>query len=368
MTYQGYLVDANGNPLATSAPANYNVIFRIYDVPQDGTPLWSEEQIVTVDNGNFSVLLGEGSQVGAELKPNLSTVFTGDAIAERYIGITITVGTTPSVIAPRVRLLPAPYAFTATSAFQLLSPGGAPVVTVGGQGLEVVGTVSAERFSGDGSALTGPIDSARLDPDLQDLADGSLSGSKVGPGIKTANLTGTIPNALLDPDLQDLADGELTGSKVGPGIKAANLTGTISSARLDTDLQDLADGSLTGSKVGSGIYASRITIGTLPASVMPTTVPLGAESLRIVRGYVNNDKAILAGSGFTVSHSLNSGVYTINFATAFTGIPAVTVSSTHPVLFASVSALSSSKVTITVKTTANTFVDWSFCFIAIGPR
>ena len=31
MTYQGYLVDGNGDPLGNSAPVNYDVIFRIYD-------------------------------------------------------------------------------------------------------------------------------------------------------------------------------------------------------------------------------------------------------------------------------------------------------------------------------------------------
>jgi hypothetical protein len=67
-----------------------------------------------------------------------------------------------------------------------------------------------------------------------------------------------------DADLADLADGELTGSKVGPGIAGGNITtGTIDSARLDADLQDLADGELAGSKVGTGIAAGNITTGTL---------------------------------------------------------------------------------------------------------
>ena len=31
MTYQGYLTDSNGVPLGNSAPANYDVVFRIYN-------------------------------------------------------------------------------------------------------------------------------------------------------------------------------------------------------------------------------------------------------------------------------------------------------------------------------------------------
>ena len=61
MTYQGYLVDGNGDPLGNSAPTNYDVVFRIYKAKQGGTAIWAEQHTVTVDKGYFSVLLGEGA-------------------------------------------------------------------------------------------------------------------------------------------------------------------------------------------------------------------------------------------------------------------------------------------------------------------
>ena len=70
VAYQGYLVDGNGDPLGNSVPANYDVVFRIYNVKQGGTTdniLWAEQQTVTVDKGYFSVLLGEGSAEMAEI-------------------------------------------------------------------------------------------------------------------------------------------------------------------------------------------------------------------------------------------------------------------------------------------------------------
>ena len=36
MTYQGYLVDGNGDPLGKDVPANYDVVFRIYDAKSGG--------------------------------------------------------------------------------------------------------------------------------------------------------------------------------------------------------------------------------------------------------------------------------------------------------------------------------------------
>ena len=88
MTYQGYLVDANGAALAPNKPANYPVVFRIYDASQGGTLLWSEQQIVTVDKGNFSVVLGEGTQYQSESREALSSVFNGSGASDRYLGIT----------------------------------------------------------------------------------------------------------------------------------------------------------------------------------------------------------------------------------------------------------------------------------------
>jgi len=86
------------------------------------------------------------------------------------------------------------------------------------------------------------------DADLADLADGSLTGSKVGTGIAAGNVTsGTLPNAQLDADLQDLADGSLTGSKVGSGIAGDNITDdTIDGSEVD-ESSLVAGGDLSGS-------------------------------------------------------------------------------------------------------------------------
>jgi hypothetical protein len=119
MTYQGYLVDVNGAPLAPSAPANYSIVFRIYDASTGGNILWSEQQIVTVDKGNFSVVLGEGTEVSGEARPALSVAFLGANASDRFLGITVTISETTMTISPRLRLLPSPYAFTAAKAMSI---------------------------------------------------------------------------------------------------------------------------------------------------------------------------------------------------------------------------------------------------------
>lgn len=156
MTYQGFVVDANGNPLAANTPANYPIIFSIYPTPTGGSSLWSEQQIVTVDKGNFSVILGEGTAVGSDPRPLLSTVLSTNG-ADRYIQLSVTIGTAPpSPMLPRLRLLPSPYAFLATSANSLVSPNGVPVIRYANSRVEVAGDLNfSGGISGDGAGLTG---------------------------------------------------------------------------------------------------------------------------------------------------------------------------------------------------------------------
>ena len=188
MTYQGFLVDGNGNALATNTPANYPVIFRIFAAPTGGSSLWSEQQIVTVDKGNFSVILSEGTGVGGEPKPLLSTVLSTNG-ADRYIEISVTIGASTSPLLPRLRFLPSPYAFLATSANNLVNPAGLTVVSYANSRVEVNGSFNASgTISGNGSGLTG-ITAAQLP---------ALDASKI--------TTGTIPDARLSSNVVLAAD------------------------------------------------------------------------------------------------------------------------------------------------------------------
>jgi len=58
MTYPGYLVDGNGAALGNSAPANYDGVFRIYNLKQGGTAIWAEQQTVKVNGDADAVSSG----------------------------------------------------------------------------------------------------------------------------------------------------------------------------------------------------------------------------------------------------------------------------------------------------------------------
>jgi hypothetical protein len=129
LTYQGYLADGNGGALAPATPVNYNVVFRIYDSQSGGTLVWAEVQTVTIDNGLFSVVLGEGAANASEPRPTLGSLFSSASASDRFLEMTVTIGGTPLTIAPRIRFLTSPYSFLATQANELVSPAGATLIS-----------------------------------------------------------------------------------------------------------------------------------------------------------------------------------------------------------------------------------------------
>lgn len=150
MTYQGFLSDSNGLPYGNTSPVNKTVIFRIYDALTGGTLKWSSQQVVTIDKGYFSVLLGQGSANGTEpFSADLTSLFTGAGASDRYLELNVD-GTT---IAPRLRFYPSPYALLSKSASDLIDPlTGTSVLTISGGNINLAGSFNA---TGVNSTLTG---------------------------------------------------------------------------------------------------------------------------------------------------------------------------------------------------------------------
>ncbi len=204
LTYQGYLTDANGTALATNAPKNYDLVFRVYSAATGGTALWTEQQTVTVDRGYFNVLLGEGTQVLPEAHDALSSLFVGGNASDRYVETTVKKigsGNTDATISPRLRLLTSPYAYLAKYSMNancLVNSNSVQVISVTGTNVTVPGTVTATTFDGGGTIPLGGII--------------MWSGSTAPTGWALCN--GTNLNGWQTPNLSGrfvLASGSVTG-------------------------------------------------------------------------------------------------------------------------------------------------------------
>ncbi len=215
MTYQGFLTDGNGLPFGNTAPVNKTVTFRIYDALTGGTLKWSAQQIVTVDKGYFSVLLGQGSAVGSEpFNADLTGVFTGAGASDRYLELTADTTT----LLPRLRFLPAPSAMLAKSATELLDPlTGAAALTVNGGNVTAVGTLTAGNLSGNGANVTS-INASQI-------TSGTLSASRL-PGLDASQITGgTLSNARTTATAAGNANTIVARDAAGISYFANNSTG-----------------------------------------------------------------------------------------------------------------------------------------------
>lgn len=191
MAFQGFLTDGAGAARGQASPVNLTVTFRIYNSPNAGIgdAIWAESQVVTVDKGHFSVVLGEGTSItgGADL----SAHFIGDNANGRYLGITVG---SENEISPRIQFLPAPYAHLARYANELLDANGSAVLKsgAGAIGINLVGAPSSELEVG------GTIKSTGLAVGGSATVNGTftVNGSSIINGPNTVNGASTVSGTL----------------------------------------------------------------------------------------------------------------------------------------------------------------------------
>ena len=269
ISFQGRALTATGEAMGKDGAVNRMFTLRIWDdaTSTDAANLiYSEQQVVSIVDGAFNVLIGTGTATNgtkfsySETTKGPPTVKIGDAAvfggASRYVGVTIDDGTTAvdNEILPRQQVVSAPFATRAKLA----------------EGVEAGAITSAKIANnavtptqlGDGAVTTSKLEDGAVT--TTQLADGSITGVKIATGEITAT---------------QLADGSVTGAKIATGWITSDkiATGAVTSAILQDGTiatADLADSAVTMAKIANGaITTEQIADGSISGRLV--SVPAG---------------------------------------------------------------------------------------------
>jgi hypothetical protein len=193
ISYQGRVVDASGANVGAGTPVNRTVIFRIWDNPSSTNAanlIYSEAQTVTVSEGEFSVLVGQGvantTQTYGYLETSKKLADIGLAFggSTRFLGVTVaaasTIATTDNEITPRQQIVSTAFAMRAKYAEQVGSNGIAALTALD-SGRVGIGTLAPPAlFTVSGANLT----TTTTTPQLLVTADDLTERLRIGAGLQ----------------------------------------------------------------------------------------------------------------------------------------------------------------------------------------
>ena len=425
LSYQGRALNADGTTIGSGTPVNRTITFRVWDHPSNSLVanlIYSEQQVVTISNGEFSALIGAGAATtGTELgysetskgvptvKISSPSVF---GAATRYLGVTIDDGTAAvdNEISPRQQFVTSSYAFRAKVAESVdanaISSAMLATGAVGSNQLAAESVTSAKLGTsavlsaniGDSNVTTGKI--ANLNVTTAKIADLNVTTGKIANlNVTTAKIadlnvtTGKIDNNAVDntklrdssglsvigrtdsttgdpADIVAGSDGQVlrrAGTSVGFGtVGTAGITDAAVTTEKIASGVNLAAGML--SATGNVTIGSSATTRTLLLNNKP--VPVAEENLRIIRGTVTGGAVITSGTGFTAAIQ-DSTKIRVSFPTGtFSSAPSVVVSpvDTSVGWTQYVTGITSTAFYSGAALSGGSYGRQNFTFIAIGPR
>lgn len=354
LTYQGEL-KTGGQP----ASGLHDVRFKLFDAPAAGTQVGSTvcAENVQVVNGRFTATIDFGQQFETPAPRYLEIEVRAD------IGQPCTDDFAYVTLSPRQPLTATPlashalHATRANSAFALDAADGSPTsaMIVDNNGKVGIGTTTP----------THNLHIATVGPTIA-LQDTNAPGQQTGyisfrdsANLERAWVGYGTPG---DPDFSIVnarSAGDLILSTLGNGsVKAHGLTAT--------PFGNVGIG--TSGPLAPLDVRGEIRFGTSAQY----RAAAGEESLRMLRGAVNDAGVAVRGAGYTSART-DVGKYVITFNTPFTGVPSVTATAHRdglalPSLVVMIDTITTSSVTLIIRYNNNEWADQAFSFIVVGPR
>ncbi|HCN28532.1 MAG TPA: hypothetical protein DIT64_07135 [Verrucomicrobiales bacterium] len=270
ISYQGKVLNNTGGLVGSPTPVNRTVIFRVWDHPSNtltGNLIYSEQQTVTIADGEFSVLVGQGvattgSQFGySETAKKLADIATAFGGSTRYLGVTVDDGTAAvdNEITPRQQIVSSAFSFRSKFAENLGTSASTALTTVDSGNVGVGNTNPTARFmvTAAGTGTGSPQMIVTADDTTERLRIG-VDSTGTGTGYIQSFKEGTgAQNLLLNPG----------GGRVGIGTTTPAATldvrGTGSGSKAQLVLVDSANSSAsTASFVNVSGWGNNIATDT----------------------------------------------------------------------------------------------------------
>ena len=409
INYQGYVANSAGAPLGATTSVNRTVTFRFWksaSATDAASRLYSESQTVTILDGDFSVLIGNGAVVVGE--PKTITVAEVFANKEVFLGITVDDGnpaTTDAEISPRQQLVSTAFAFRASVA-ETVDAGAISNAMLSANAVKTAqlsaSSVTLEKMAASSVDSSHIVDGTITSFDIgtNAVASDEIAENAVGASEIAASAVGTSEIADGAVAMIDIANDAITADKI-----AASAVGTseISDGKIATI--DIADDAITAAKIAkdavgaseiganavaadeiaaNAVDSSKLADGAVTSAKLGTNTMHASENLKIIRGIVAANGTITAGVGFTVTKT-GTGAYLLDFTPDFTGIPNVAItgpaSGLTSLVFVGGCTLVSSDTNARSRVNVQTYLqvfspvvptpsqaDLGFSFTAIGPR
>ena len=247
ISYQGRALDATGAVVGAGTPVNRTVTFRVWDHATNVLAtdlLYSEQQTVTISDGEFSVLIGQGvATVGStfgytEAGKGLPTVKISDVGvfggASRYLGVTIDDGTAAvdNEITPRQQIVSSAFAIRAKFAEQLGSNGNTALTALDTGNIGIGNTNPPALFTITGANTSTSTSTPQLLITADDITERlrlGVDSTGTGTGFIQAFKEGTgAQNLLLNPNGGNVGIGTGATPPVAPLSFGATLGEKIS--------------------------------------------------------------------------------------------------------------------------------------------